>query len=152
MKLEHTQWPEYRVWAAMKSRCKNPRDSNFKRYGARGIDVCEEWKLFNNFIQDMGRRPSDKHSIDRVNVNGNYEPGNCRWATLTQQALNQRLRIDNTSGYKGVSLNYKKWTPYVFYQGTTYPFGSYRTAEEAAYIYDQVMLQLYGLDARLNIL
>lgn len=82
--------PEYRSWAAMKGRCKYPSVQGFQNYGGRGISVCSRWLSFDNFLADMGPRPSPKHSIDRVDVNGNYEPGNCRWATAVEQAANKR--------------------------------------------------------------
>lgn len=83
--------PEYSVWTTMKARCKNPNNKDFEYYGARGISVCDKWaNSFSAFINDMGRRPSDKHSIDRINNDGNYEPSNCRWATHSQQMKNRR--------------------------------------------------------------
>lgn len=78
------------VWQKVVSRCTNPNNPNFARYGARGIKVCDRWHIFEHFLEDMGERPSRKHSIDRVNNEGNYEPGNCRWATNVQQARNRR--------------------------------------------------------------
>lgn len=82
---------EYYVWKTMKSRCKNKSNGSYKNYGARGIMVCERWdNSFENFINDMGLRPSDKHSIDRIDNDGNYEPSNCRWADIFEQAGKKR--------------------------------------------------------------
>ncbi len=80
---------EYAAWADMRNRCSNPRHHAWCRYGARGIRVCERWDDFIVFLADMGLRPSSRHSIDRINNDGNYEPGNCRWATKKQQCQNR---------------------------------------------------------------
>jgi hypothetical protein len=88
---EHKSTAEYRIWCGMKRRCHNARSHAYKWYGERGIKVSERWRDdFSLFLTDMGRRPSDKHSIDRINNDGDYELGNCRWATATEQARNRR--------------------------------------------------------------
>lgn len=83
--------PEFKAWWGMRERCMNTSRPDFQRYGAKGIIVCPRWlESFDNFFADMGRRPSRKHSIDRIDTCGNYEPSNCRWATAKTQRINQR--------------------------------------------------------------
>lgn len=79
----------FSTWKAMMNRCYSNRNRFYHRYGGRGIIVCQRWHNPNHFLSDMGDRPSPKHSIDRINNDGNYEPGNCRWATVSQQQRNK---------------------------------------------------------------
>ena len=91
---------DYNVWRAIKRRIFNKKDKDYPHYGGRGITMCDRWRdSFQDFIEDMRERPSPryKHSIDRIDVNGNYEPGNCRWATASEQNFNKRLNLHRRS-------------------------------------------------------
>ena len=95
---------EHRSWAAMKARCYSERDASFARYGGRGIAVCERWRIsFEAFLADMGPRPPG-HSLDRIDNDGNYEPGNCRWATAREQAANTSATHRLTIGGEELAL------------------------------------------------
>lgn len=86
--------PEYKSWIAMKERCLNKNNNHYKDYGGRNIKICKEWKnSFETFYKDIGKKPSKDHSLDRIDVFGNYEPSNCRWATRSQQIRNRRISI-----------------------------------------------------------
>lgn len=83
--------PGFTNWKAMKSRCDNPNSVNYSKYGGMGITICPQWRYdFEEFITDMGPRPSLQHSVDRIDNSKGYEPGNCRWATHAEQAVNRR--------------------------------------------------------------
>ena len=105
----HAEWikskpPEYTVWTGMKQRCGDPNQVGYKNYGGKGVTICERWlehrKGFSNFLEDMGPRPTDDHQIDRINNGGNYEPSNCRWASITINARNKRNNVINMSDAK----------------------------------------------------
>lgn len=86
--------PEYKVWNGIIKRCTNPKEVAYVNYGGRGITICEKWRnSFEAFYEDVGPRPTEKHSIDRINNDGNYEPSNVRWATKGQQVRNRRISI-----------------------------------------------------------
>lgn len=90
---ERTSHPRYKTWNSMIRRCHDPKHKDFVNYGARGIKVCERWHDFWAFIEDTGGPPTPKHSIDRIDNGGNYDPGNWRWATATEQARNKRTSV-----------------------------------------------------------
>lgn len=108
-KSNDTTTPEYRAWKNMNVRCYNLALPTRKHYGGRGINVCERWRnSFENFFADMGTRPSPKHTLDRFpDNNGNYEPGNCRWATYKEKSLNKRS--NNMIECNGVTKSESEW-------------------------------------------
>jgi hypothetical protein len=133
----------YRIWKNMRTRCNNPNIPQAQNYGARGINVCQEWNNFGVFYDwALGNGYTDALSIDRIDVNGNYTPTNCCWATRAQQGENtQLLRTSNTSGYRGV---YKKGTRYAVRAtnfGVRVFLGTFDTAAKAALAYDAYIIE-----------
>lgn len=132
MKRVRTETVEDTTYYRMKTRCYNQNYMYFHRYGGRGIKVCERWLNSKSlFISDMGTRPSSKHSLDRVDNDGDYEPTNCRWATLSEQASNKGMLKSNTSGVGGVYFDKQssKWE--VRYRKTYFGrFNSFKNACE----------------------
>jgi hypothetical protein len=116
---EHSSF-EYAAWANMKDRCLNTSNHAYRDYGGRGIGVCRRWIVsFPNFLKDMGRKPSAMHSLDRYpNNNGDYEPGNCRWATRKQQSNN--TRSNHRVEINGISKNIQEWSESLGIPRTTF--------------------------------
>lgn len=135
IKQAKTQYKkEYICWEGMKSRCNNPNNMAYPQYGGRGITYTSDWETFAGFIKDVGVAPSKNHVIDRINVDGNYEPTNVRWVDRDISAFNRGSMKNNTSGYKGVHYNkrQKKYVAYLSYKKVKYNLGVFNTAEEAA--------------------
>lgn len=107
IKHGQTNTPEHNAWHHMRQRCLDKNHPGYKDYGGRGITICERWADFNNFLADMGPRPTDRHSLDRIDVNGHYEPSNCRWADDKTQQRNRRNHRLVT--YKGETLCIGEW-------------------------------------------
>ena len=109
--------PERRIWLGVKARCNNPSYSGYKNYGGRGIKICDRWRVFANFLEDMGSRPSPAHSIERINNNGHYEPGNCKWATRIEQNRNSRQNVKLT--HNGQTMTAAEWADKLGIKHTT---------------------------------
>lgn len=127
--------PTYKSWDSMKQRCNNPNDPTYHRYGAKGIKVCDRWQGqygFNNFLEDLGERPKDK-SLDRIDPDKGYEPGNCQWATIREQAWNKKKK--NPSGHIGVHIRGKKFRAQISVKNKKINLGTFNTAEEARAAY-----------------
>ncbi len=136
----------YRVWTSMKSRCYNKNHQAYINYGVRDITVCDEWKnSFEDFEKwALNSGYSEGLSIDRINNDGNYEPLNCRWATRITQARNTRkLKISNTSGYRGVRMtkNGKRWKSSITVNSKKIHIGTFDTAKEASNAYDNYVIE-----------
>lgn len=126
----------YKSYYAMLARTLNKNNPRYKDYGERGISICKEWlESFDIFFKDMGAKPSLKHSIERINNDGNYEKSNCKWATDLEQVYNRRMQHNNTSGVTGVSFDkrYKgRWLARVGDgKGNRKLIGSFATKDEA---------------------
>ena len=128
-----TNTREFKSWISMKTRCYNPNSKGYQNYGGRGITICDRWKdSFINFYEDMGERPEGT-SLDRIDVNGNYEPSNCRWADSIIQNRNRNKLRSNTSGVTGVSFNNieKKWRARISTNEGRKELGFFKSKEDA---------------------
>lgn len=124
--------PEHKVWDSMLQRCLNPASQCYASYGGRGITVCDRWLKFENFIQDMGKRPSANHSIERVCNNEGYNPDNCKWATRSEQARNRRS--SRFIAHEGQTKTLIEWSevlqvPYEALRQRLYRNGSFYTSK-----------------------
>jgi len=141
--IEHglTRHPVYGLWRSIKQRCYNPNASNYKFYGARGIKMYPPWKvdfvLFYEYIISLPNYGEKNLTLDRINNNDNYEPGNLRWVTQHYQICNSKIRKSNTSGYKGVSFYKGKYRAQICIKGICIYFGQYKTPKEAVKVRDQ---------------
>ncbi len=106
---KHTK--EYKTWKGIRQRCFNPNNHDFHHYGGRGITICDKWDKYTEFIKDMGRAPSPKHSIDRIDFNGNYEPRNCRWVTHQVQVSNSRH--NHVIEFNGQRRTLSEWARFI---------------------------------------
>jgi hypothetical protein len=129
--------PGYKCWKDMIDRCHNKNCSAYEYYGYRGIAVCDRWRCsFENFLQDMGMRP-DNHSIERINNDGNYEPENCRWATMKEQASNRRKakpRAKIVIEFNGMQKTIPEWSEYL-----NVPVGTIWCRRSRGYSVEQVL-------------
>ena len=125
----------YHSWVAMKQRCLNPKNKAYKHYGARGIKICDKWLSWEGFYEDMGERP-DGCTIERIDVNGDYEPGNCVWLEKQKQGANKRPQ--KSLPKPSVQLRRKNcWVVTMSVKGKTKYFGARKTKEEAQELLDE---------------
>ena len=121
----------YNTWRAMIRRCTVQTDKDYPRYGGKGVSVCPSWMSYEKFVADMGE-PNGDETLDRIDVYGNYEPSNCRWAGVQTQNRNTRLRVNSTTGYTGVSVVGKKFLAKITSGKKSYYSSLCSTVEEAA--------------------
>lgn len=141
----------YDVYNSMKARCYNTANAAYSYYGGSGVKVCDRWLEGNgvgflNFVEDMGEKPSPTFSVDRIDPDGDYSPGNCRWASKHTQAVNQRLKESNKSGKTGVAWDTKgkAWRAYISVEGKRVFLGTFHDKEEAIVARQNAELEHYG--------
>lgn len=138
----------YRIWATMIQRCKNPKTISYKYYGGKGIRVCEDWLIFENFYLDMGDPPSGEHSIDRIDGSKYYCRENCRWETDDVQSRNRKGF--GKSSYKGVAVNGGTFVSRIVVGGKSVYLGSFALEKEAALAYNRASEKYFGKDGYQN--
>lgn len=125
--------PLYRVWQSMKDRCLNPKCTRYEYYGGRGIKICDRWLEFKTFLVDIEDLYKPGLTIDRIDNNGDYEPGNIRWSTSSEQNSNKRMQRNNTSGKTGVCWHRQKgkWSAYIGINGEQKRLGYFADKQDA---------------------
>lgn len=142
-----TKKSSYEVWRNMKQRCLNPNNKDFKHYGGRGISICEEWRLFENFYKDMGEKPPGLQ-IDRVDNEVGYFKENCKWTTPTKNMLNRRGKLNKNLGLaRGVSKSHNRFIARIQINEFTYHIGSYMSEKMASDAFGAVFHEWYGKSA-----
>lgn len=140
---------EYSVWAGMIQRCTNENNTSYNKYGGRGIKIEDGWLSFEFFLHDMGKRPSDIHTIERRDVDGHYCKDNCYWTDdLALQAINQNLKSNNTSGKSGVywRKDRNRWVAKIFFEGNHVMLGSFVSKEDAISCRKEAEMKYYGME------
>lgn len=143
MPVKHgmTRTPTYKSWEMMVQRCTNPNFDGYPRYGGRGVTLCDEWKNFINFFEDMGIRPGGT-TLDRVDVNGNFCKENCKWSNQTEQLFNQRPRNKIAGVYLHKASG--KWTAQICFQKVNYHLGLFEKIEDAIKAREEAEMKYYG--------
>lgn len=145
-----SQSTEYKIYYAMQQRCYGESFHQYSDYGGRGIEVCDRWmedapQGFMNFLEDMGKKPEGK-SLDRVNVDADYSPENCKWTDYSTQVFNQRRRNKNTSGRTGVDWNVRlnKWQVRIRRDNVQHYLGLYSDFSQAVKVREEAELKYFG--------
>lgn len=138
----------YQKWSNMKLRCYDKSNPSYEKYGARGITVCDRWlESFENFYEDLGKYHSENLELDRIDVNGNYCPENCRWATEQVQSWNKRIYGNNSTGSAGVTVssrNSNKFEVRISKDGVEFHIGTFNSLEDAIESRKKAEVDLYG--------
>lgn len=136
---------EYYSWQNMIQRCTKKTSTSYMDYGGRGITVCKRWRnSYSDFIEDMGMKPSTGYSIERIDVNGNYEPNNCIWATAAEQSKNKRVNKNSVTGFSGISPRNGKWTARIGADNKRIFLGTFEDFEEAVQARKEAELKYWG--------
>lgn len=135
----------YTTWSDMVQRCTNPRNQSYFKYGGRNIFVFDEWrcdfKSYYNYVMSLPNAMKKGYTIDRINNNGNYEPGNLRWVDRHTQQANQNARSDCISGYRGIYMRKRKWVAQLQYYGLKFTIGSYFDKAEAVWARNNFIIE-----------